>query len=104
MHKSRITKDNKFNSLVNILQLDFKLRNQKTISLLESIRKKEYEKIESTRTENQNSLKDTEDNLNQLDDDKEFIDVLLDETAHIATDLANLLKSQTSRSFVDRNR
>ncbi len=103
MHKSRVKEDDKYNSLVKILQLDHELRNQKAISLLESTRKREYERIEATRSLNQDFLKGTEGNLNKLDDDEEFIDVLLDETAHIATDLAKLLKSQSSSSFVDRN-
>ena len=103
-HKTRIKQDKKFNSLVKILQLDFELKNQETISLLESTRKKEYEKIESTRFENQQLLKGTEDNLNKLDDDDEYIDVLLDETSHIATDLAKLLRARNSSSFVDQNR
>ena len=103
MHDSRIKVDDKFNSLVNILQLDSELRNKKTISLLESTRKKEYEKIESIRAANQKFLKNTEANLNKLDDDEQYIDVLLDETAHIATDLAKFLKSHRSTSFVDQN-
>ncbi len=103
MHKSRVKEDDKYNSLVKILQLDYELRNQKTISLLESTRKREYERIEATRSSNQTFLKGTEGNLNKLDDDEEFIDVLLDETAHIATDLAKLIKSRRSSSFVDRN-
>ncbi|MCZ6565592.1 MAG: carboxy terminal-processing peptidase [Gammaproteobacteria bacterium] len=103
MHDSRIKVDDKFNSLVNILQLDSELRNKKTISLLESTRKKEYEKIESIRAANQKFLKNTEANLNKLDDDEQYIDVLLDETAHIATDLAKFLKSHRSNSFVDQN-
>jgi carboxyl-terminal processing protease len=103
MHDSRIKVDDKFNSLVNILQLDSELRNKKTISLLESTRKKEYEKIESIRAANQKFLKNTEANLNKLDGDEQYIDVLLDETAHIATDLAKFLKSHRSNSFVDQN-
>ena len=103
LHKTRVKQDDKFNSLVRLLELDFELRNQETISLLESKRKKEYELYESTRSENQNFLKDTDDNLSTLDDDEEYIDVLLDETANIAFDLAKILKSQSSTSFVDRN-
>ena len=103
LHKRRVKKNDKFISLVNLLELDHKLRNQETISLLESSRKKEYEQYEATRTKNHNYLKNTEDNLNKLDDDDEYIDVLLDETANIAADLSKFLKSQTSSSFVDRN-
>ncbi len=103
LHTARIRKDEKFNSLVKLLELDFKLRNQETVSLLESKRRKEYELYESTRSKYQNYLKNTEDNLNKLDDDDEYIDVLLDETANIATDLAKILTSHKSSSFVDRN-
>jgi len=103
MHDSRIKADDKFNSLVKMLQLDSELRNRKTISLLESTRKKEYEKVESTHTANQELSINTEANLNNLDDDKQYIDVLLNETAHIATDLAKFLKSHRSSSFVDQN-
>ena len=59
--------------------------------------------MEATRTEYQELLKDTEENLSKLDDDDEFIDVLLDETAHIATDLTKLLEAKNSSSFVYRN-
>ena len=103
MHKSRTKEDDHFNALVKILQLDSELKNQETISLLESTRKKEYESIESVRSANQNILRGAKNNLNKLDDDKEYIDVLLDETAYIAMDLIRLLKSRSSGSFVDRN-
>ncbi len=102
-HKSRIREDEKFNSLIEIFQLDYDVRNQKTVSLLESTRKEEYKRLESTRSEYENLLKDTEENLNKLDDDEAFIDVLLDETAHIATDLTKLLEARNSSSFVYRN-
>ncbi len=102
LHKLRVKNDNKFNSLMKLLALDYELRNQEKVSLLESARKKEYERYESIRLENQNLLKDTGNNLNKLDDDEEYIDVLLDETAHIAADLANILKSKSSNAFVGR--
>ena len=99
-HKFRIEDDKKFKSLIEIMQLDYTLRNKSEISLLESTRKNEYEHIESTRSAYEKLLKNTEDNLNKLDDEDEQIDVLLDETAHIATDLARLLKTQHSNSLV----
>ncbi len=102
-HKNRIKTNEKFNSLLEIFQLDYKVRNQKTVSLLESTRKKEYKNVEATREEYQALLKDTEGNLNKLDDDDEFIDVLLDETAHIAADLSKILEAKNSSSFVYRN-
>lgn len=103
MHNSRIKANEKFNSLLEIFQLDYDVRNQKSISLLESSRKQEYQQVEAKRTEFQDQLKDTEENLNKLDDDEEFIDVLLDETAHIATDLTKQLEAKNSSSFVYRN-
>lgn len=102
MHKSRIMNDNKYNSMMEILRLDFELRNKNTISLLESTRRKEYEQTKAARLISQNLLKDTQDNPSRLDDEK-YVDVLLEETAHIAADLAKLLKSHHSRSFGDRN-
>ena len=102
-HKIRTTTDEKFKSLIEIFQLDYDVRNLKTVSLLESNRKAEYQRVESNRSEYETLLKDTEDNLNKLDDDEAFIDVLLDETAHIATDLTKLLEAQNSSSFVYRN-
>ena len=102
-HSDRIKTNEKFNSLLEIFQLDYKVRNQKTVSLLESTRKEEYESVEATREEYQSLLKDTEENLNKLDDDEEFIDVLLDETAHIASDLSKILETKNSSSFVYRN-
>ena len=103
MHSSRVKGDEKFNSLINIFHIDYDVRNQKTISLLEASRKEEYERVEANRTEYQEILKDTEKNLNKLDDDEEFVDVLLDETAHIATDLTKILEAKNSSSFVYRN-
>lgn len=103
MHSSRIKANDKYNSLIEIFNLDYDVRNQKTVSLLEETRKEEYQRVEATRTEYQDLLKDTEENLNKLDDDEEFIDVLLDETAHIATDLTRLLEASNSSSFVYRN-
>ncbi len=102
-HSHRVKTNEKFNSLLEIFQLDYKVRNQETVSLLETTRKEEYTRIEATREEYQALLKDTENNLNKLDDDEEFIDVLLDETAHIATDLAKILEAKNSSSFVYRN-
>ncbi|MGH1536568.1 MAG: carboxy terminal-processing peptidase [Gammaproteobacteria bacterium] len=103
MHNSRIKTNDKYNSLLEIFHLDYNVRNQKTVSLLEKTRKEEYQRVEATRSEYQDLLKDTEENLNKLDDDEEFIDVLLDETAHIATDLTRLLEANNSSSFVYRN-
>jgi len=103
MHSSRVKANEKFNSLLEIFQLDYNVRNQKTVSLLESTRKQNYQQVEATRTEYQELLKNTEENLNKLDDDEEFIDVLLDETAHIAADLTKQLEAKNSSSFVYRN-
>ena len=103
-HKLRLTTNIKFNSLREILQLDYEYRDKNSISLLESNRKKEYEEFEKTRSSLEEILKDTQNNLNTLDDNEEFSDVLLDETAHIATDLAKHLKNKSSSSFVDRQK
>ena len=102
-HKARTRSDTKFKSLIEMFQLDYDVKNQKTISLLESTRKAEYKSIESTRSKYEDLLKDTENNLNKLDDDETFVDVLLDETAHIAADLTKLLEARNSSSFVYRN-
>lgn len=103
MHNSRVKANEKFNSLLEIFQLDYDVRNQKTVSLLESTRKQEYQRIEVTRNVYQEILKDTDENLSKLDDDEEIIDVLLDETAHIAADLTKQLEAKNSSSFVYRN-
>jgi carboxyl-terminal processing protease len=103
IHSSRVKEDEKFNSLLKLFHIDYDVRNQKTVSLLEASRKEEYNRIEATRTKYQDILKDTEKNLNKLDDDEEFVDVLLDETAHIATDLTKILEAKNSSSFVYRN-
>lgn len=103
MHSDRVKDDEKFNSLIKIFHIDYDVRNQKTISLLESFRKEEYKRVEETRTSYQDILKDTEENLNKLDDDEEFVDALLDESAHIAIDLSKLLEAKNSSSFVYRN-
>jgi len=103
MHQSRITSNKSFNSLREIMQLDFAYRDKNSISLLESARKKEYKTFEDTRSSYEEVLKNTKQNLNISDDSEEFSDVLLDETAHIASDLAKFLKSKNSSSFVERN-
>jgi hypothetical protein len=103
MHKKRVITNEKYNSLLEMFQLDYDVRNKKTLSLIESKRKEEYQLLEATRNEYQDLLKDTEESLNKLDDDEKIIDVLLDETAHIATDLTKLLEAKNSSSFVYRN-
>ena len=102
-HTSRVKTNEKFNSLLEIFQLDYNVRNLKTVSLLESTRKEEYKRIEATREKYEELLKGTDENLNKLDDDEEFIDVLLNETAHIAADLTKILEAKNSSSFVYRN-
>ncbi len=102
-HKARTKTDTKFNSLVEMFQLDYEVKNQKTISLLETTRKEKYKNIEATRSEYEDLLKDTQENLNKLDDDEQFVDVLLDETAHIASDLVDILAAENSSSYVYRN-
>ena len=102
-HKSRVLTNKKFNSLREILQLDYEYRDKNSISLLESKRKKEYEEFEKTRSSHEEALKNTQESLNTSDDNEEFSDVLLDETAHIATDLAKLLKTKSSSSFVEQH-
>lgn len=103
MHKSRIENDVKFNSLREIMQLDYEYRDKNSITLLEASRKKEYEKFENTRSAHEEILKNTQETLTESDDNEEISDILLDETAHIASDLAEILKSQSSTSFVDRH-
>ena len=101
MHKSRILNNKKYKSLMNMLQHDSELRHKKSISLLESTRKKEYEKNEAARLANQDLLKNLQESSSRLDNE-EFVDVLLIEAAHIAADLAILLKSHQSRAFGSR--
>lgn len=102
MHKSRTMNDEKYHSLMEMLRLDFELRNKNTISLLEPARRKEYEQTQAARLISQDLLEGTQDHLGKPDEDKKYIDVLLEETAHIAADLAELLKAHQSRSFGDR--
>lgn len=103
MHKSRVQTDDKFNSLLQNTQLDFELSNQTSISLFEAARRKEYDRVESIRAANSRVLTNTENNLNTLDNEAAYIDVLLDETVYIATDLVRLLQSQSSGLLVERD-
>ena len=102
LHKSRIAEDKKYRSLMEMIQLDYELRNKGTISLLESTRKKEHEEAEAVRENRKNLLK-TGQAPSVEGEEEEFVDVLLEETAHIAADLVKLMKSQHSSAFGDRN-
>ena len=103
MHKSRIMDDEKYNFLMEMFRLDYELRSKNTISLLESIRKEGHERAEAARANRKILLKNKQDNASEAENEEKFIDVLLEETAHIAVDLAKLLESQHSSSFGDRN-
>lgn len=102
LHKSRITKDEKYRSLMEMIQFDYELRNKSTISLLESTREKEHEQAEAIRTNREDLLK-TGQAPSVEGDEEEFVDVLLEETAHIAADLVKLLAAQHSSAFGHRN-
>ena len=101
LHRSRIAKNEKFTSLIDLLRFDDEVKDQTTVSLLEAIRKKEHDQITSTRSTYRNLLQSTK-NLNTPDEEKQYVDALLDETAHIAADLSRLLKSRGSGSFANR--
>ncbi len=103
LHKLRVEADEEFNSLIKILHFDHELRSQKTISLLESARRKEYERVESTRSTYQDLFQSAEDDLGDIDSNEEHVNTLLDEAAHIAADLSRLLQSKSSGSFVSRD-
>lgn len=102
LHKSRVTNDEKYRLLMEMIQLDYELRNKDTISLLESTRKKEHEQAEAVRA-NRDELLKTGQPPSAEGEEEEFVDVLLEETAHIAADLAKLLEAQRSSAFGDRN-
>ncbi len=102
LHKSRIMDDKKYRSLMEMIQLDYELRNKSTISLLESTRKKEHEQAEAIRANREDLLK-TGQTPSAEGEEEEFVDVLLEETAHIAADLVKLLEAQHSSAFGDRN-
>ena len=87
---------------MEMIQLDYELRNKSTISLLESTRKKEHEEAEAVR-ENRKDLLKTGQAPPVEGEEEEFVDVLLEETAHIAADLVKLMESQHSSAFGDRN-
>ena len=103
LHKLRVEANEEFNSLIKILHFDHELRSQKTISLLESARRKEYERVESTRSTYQDLFQSAEDDLGDVDSNEEHVNTLLDEAAHIAADLSRLLQSKSSGSFVSRD-
>ena len=102
LHKSRITDDEKYRSLMEMIQLDYELRNKSTISLLESTRKKEHEQAEAIRANREDLLKTGQASSDE-GEEEEFVDVLLEETAHIAADLVKLLEAQHSSAFGDRS-
>lgn len=102
LHKSRITEDEKYRSLMEMIQFDYELRNKSTVSLLESTRKKEHEQAEAIRT-NREALLKTGQAPSVEGEEEEFVDVLLEETAHIAADLVKLLAAQHSSAFGHRN-
>lgn len=100
LHKSRIREDEKYGLLMEMIQLDYELRNKGTVSLLESIRKEEHEQAEAVRANRDRLLKTTHaPSVEGEEKEEEFVDVLLEETAHIAADLARLLEAQQASAF-----
>ena len=95
LHKSRIQDNRDYRDLVLSLQRDSELRDKNSISLLESARQTEFEKNKAIHAARQDVKLDTP-NKKGGDED---VDVLLQETAHIAADLASLLNVQRASSL-----
>ena len=95
LHKSRIRDNKDYHNLVQTLQHNSELRNKKTVSLLESTRQTELEKNKTVPPATQDEKLDFPGKTGNEED----VDVLLEETAQIAADLANLLNLQRTRSF-----
>lgn len=104
LHKSRVREDEKYRLLMEMVQLDYELRNKRTISLLESTRKEEHEQAEAVRANRDRLLKTAHaPSVEGEEGEEEFVDVLLEETAHIAADLARLLETQQASAFGERS-
>ncbi|MEM7027295.1 MAG: carboxy terminal-processing peptidase, partial [Pseudomonadota bacterium] len=100
-HESRIKQNRLFQLLLDDLELKRETSEKKEISLLESKRKQEREKLVNAKKEIQNAMRATKglppltDNeieeadaeLDEAEDQEDAVDVLLEETANILNDL-----------------
>ncbi len=98
LHKDRIQSDKSFKLFLKQLQLIRDANDKKEISLLESKRKKEREQLQTTRHQLKNELRIAQgleplqgaqeiDEPENEDEDKDKMDILLNETARILHDL-----------------
>jgi len=98
LHKDRIQSDKSFKLFLKQLQLIRDANDKKEISLLESKRKKEREQLQTTRRQLKNELRIAQgleplqgaqeiDEPENEDEDKDKMDILLNETARILHDL-----------------
>jgi len=98
LHKDRIQSDKSFKLFLKQLQLIRDANDKKEISLLESKRKKEREQLQTTRRQLKNELRIAQgleplqkaqeiDEPENEDEDKDKMDLLLNETARILYDL-----------------
>ena len=102
LHRARITDDEKYSALLETMQFDYELRSKNTVSLLESTREERHARAETVRENRDALLKSKQDPATESEDEEEYLDVLLEETAHIASDLAQLLEPHYSSSFGER--
>ena len=98
-HEERIKKDELFQLLLDQIELAEKNIDDKSVTLVESDRKKEREELQTSRKEITNAMRiaqglepidnfdeDETENSNQ-DEEEELIDIILQETANILNDL-----------------
>lgn len=99
LHANRVAKSDKFKHVVDDIDHYYKEQDTKTVSLLESERRKEFKQAEEERADRfdeQGTPPPGEGN----DDDPED-DVLLDETAHILADVVRLSGNDAQTASVE---
>ena len=107
-HRNRIGSDRAFQLLMEEIDLSRKLSENKTVTLLESRRKKEQDELEATRRNLQNEMRiaqgldpiPVDADLEEINEDEvqDTSDILLNETANILNDIININTTAEFRS------
>jgi len=98
LHASRVAQDDKFKHVVEDIDHYYKQQDTKSVSLLESERRKEFKQAEEQRADR---FDDEGSPPGEGNDDNPEDDVLLDETAHILADVVRLSGNDTQTASVE---
>lgn len=98
-HRIRTAADSDFTAFLQEIEVAKQARSKTTVSLKESVRRKEWQQAKAENGENWQGLSDGLDPLDpdlelSQEDEEDKSDLLLDESAHIVADLVTLLAAE----------